>query len=301
MDRLDTMHAFTRIVERRSFTHAAQDLSVSRSTLTEAIKALEARLGVRLLQRTTRSVHPTRDGDAYYHQCVSILAQVEQAEGALGDAKPQGKLRVDVHGTLARHFIMPQLPVFLDAYPGLDIHMSEGDRLVDLVGEGIDCALRVGNPQDSDMHARLITTLDEVTVASPNYLAKHGTPHSLAELGGHTMVGFHSSRAGQALPLEFTDRDKIEYVTLPANVTTSAAESYYAAARLGLGIIQVPRYHAEDDLQTGRLIEVLPTNPPTGSPVSILYPSNRQLSPRVRVFIDWVVGVFNEDGCIFAK
>ncbi|MBP5981745.1 MAG: LysR family transcriptional regulator [Halomonas sp.] len=295
MDRLDTMHAFTRVVERRSFTHAAQDLGVSRSTLTEAIKTLEARLGVRLLQRTTRSVHPTRDGDVYYHQCVSILAQVEQAEGALGDAKPQGKLRVDVHGTLARHFILPQLPAFLDAYPGLDIYMSEGDRLVDLVGEGIDCALRVGNPQESDMHARLITTLDEVTVASPGYLAKCGTPHSLAELGGHTMVGFYSSRTGQALPLEFTDSGKVEYVTLPATVTTSAAESYYAAARLGLGIIQVPRYHAEDDLRTGQLIEVLPANPPTGSPVSILYPSNRQLSPRVRIFIDWAVSVFNDE------
>ncbi|WP_172116035.1 LysR family transcriptional regulator [Halomonas hibernica] len=294
MDRLDTMHAFTRIVERRSFTHAAQDLSISRSTLTEAIKTLEARLGVRLLQRTTRSVHPTRDGDAYYHRCLSILAQVEEAEGALVNAKPKGVLRVDVHGTLARHFILPKLPAFLNTYPGLEFYMSEGDRLVDLVGEGIDCALRVGMPQDSDMHSRRITTLDEVSVASPGYLAKYGTPHSVAELGGHTMVGFHSSRAGQTLPLEFTVSGKVEYVALPASVTTSAAESYYAAARLGLGIIQVPRYHAEDDLRTGQLIEVLPANPPTGSPVSILYPSNRQLSSRVRVFIDWVVSVFDE-------
>ena len=284
MDRLDTMHAFTRIVERRSFTHAAQDLSISRSTLTEAIKTLEARLGVRLLQRTTRSVHPTRDGDAYYHRCLSILAQVEEAEGALVNAKPKGVLRVDVHGTLARHFILPKLPAFLNTYPALELHMSEGDRLVDLVGEGIDCALRVGMPQDSDMHSRRITTLDEVTVASPGYLAKYGMLHSVAELGGHTMVGFHSSRAGQTLPLEFTNGGKVEYVTLPANVTTSAAESYYAAARLGLGIIQVPRYHAEDDLRTGQLIEVLPSSPPTGSPVSILYPSNPVILPRASIY-----------------
>ncbi|MCS2608785.1 LysR family transcriptional regulator [Halomonas dongshanensis] len=293
MDRLDAMHAFTRIVERRSFTGAAQDLGYSRSTLTEAIKALEARLGTRLLQRTTRSVRPTQDGEAYYRHCRDILERVDAAEVGVG-ARPQGTLRVDMHGTLARHFVLPRLAEFIEAYPEVTLVLSEGDRLVDLVQEGIDCVLRVGTPQDSDLVARRITLLDEVTVAAPGYLARQGTPRTLAELKGHCMVGFRSSQRGRTLALEFTREGRLEEIMLPATVTMSAAESYYAAALLGLGIIQVPRYHAANDLRAGRLVELLPNMPPSPSPVSLLYPSQRQLPSRVRVFIDWIVRVFAE-------
>lgn len=293
MDRLDTMQAFTRIVERRSFTQAAQDLSISRSTLTEAIKAMEARLGVRLLQRTTRSVTPTQEGEAYYHRCLSILAQVEEADTLAADS-PRGVLKVDVHGTLARHFLLPGLPAFLEANPELDIVLSEGDRLVDLVGEGVDCVLRVGILQDSDMVARQVALLDEVTVASPDYLARHGTPQSPAALAGHVIVGFHSSRVGHTLPLELMEEGEAHYVVLPAHVTVTGADTYRAAALQGLGIAQLPRYHVAQALSEGRLVELLPDTPPAGSPVSLLYPSNRQLSPRVRVFMDWVAAVFEE-------
>ncbi|MFP2923836.1 LysR family transcriptional regulator [Pyxidicoccus sp. 3LG] len=292
MDRLDVMRLFTRIVERHSFTAAAQDLEVPRSTATQVIKELEARLGVRLLQRTTRQVRPTLDGEAYYRRCVAILGEVEDADAAFSGARPRGQLRVDVHGTLARHFVLPSLPAFLAEYPDLKLHLGEGDRLVDLVREGIDCVLRVGDLQDSSMVGRRVALLPEVTCASPAYLARHGTPGRFNALAGHVAVGFVSSATGTTLPLEFMLDGAPRNVTLPATVTVAGAETYVAAARLGLGLIQVPRYHVEADLASGALVELLPETPPSPTPVSLLYPQGRQLSPRVRVFIEWLTRVF---------
>ncbi|HED2338223.1 TPA: LysR family transcriptional regulator [Serratia liquefaciens] len=292
MDRIDAMRLFTRVVEQRSFTQAAQDLNLPRSTVTDAIKQLEARLQVRLLQRTTRHVSPTLDGEAYYQRCLTILADIEDAEMAFAGAKPRGLLRIDVHGTLARHFLLPELPEFLTQYPDIELFMSEGDRLVDPVREGIDCVVRVGKLKDSDMVARRLGELEEVTCAAPDYLQRFGTPHSISELEGHRMVGFRSSASGTLMPLEFTVAGQTRQVTLPCTVSVSAAESLVAAARMGLGIIQVPRYHLRDSLDNGSLLPLLPQFPSTPMPVSLLYPRNRQLSPRVRVFIDWFSKVF---------
>lgn len=292
MDRIDVMRLFTRVVEQRSFTQAAQDLNLPRSTVTDAIKQLETRLQVRLLQRTTRHVSPTLDGEAYYQRCLTILADIEDAEMAFAGAKPRGLLRIDVHGTLARHFLMPELPDFLTQYPDIELFMSEGDRLVDPVREGIDCVVRVGKLKDSDMVARRLGELEEVTCAAPDYLQRFGTPHSISELEGHRMVGFRSTTSGTLMPLEFTVAGQTRQVTLPCTVSVSAAESLVAAARMGLGIIQVPRYHLRDSLDNGSLLPLLPQFPSTPMPVSLLYPRNRQLSPRVRVFIDWFSKVF---------
>jgi len=292
MDRIDVMRLFTRVVEQRSFTQAAQDLNLPRSTVTDAIKQLETRLQVRLLQRTTRHVSPTLDGEAYYQRCLTILADIEDAEMAFAGAKPRGLLRIDVHGTLARHFLMPELPDFLTQYPDIELFMSEGDRLVDPVREGIDCVVRVGKLKDSDMVARRLGELEEVTCAAPDYLQRFGTPHSISELEGHRMVGFRSTASGTLMPLEFTVAGQTRQVTLPCTVSVSAAESLVAAARMGLGIIQVPRYHLRDSLDNGSLLPLLPQFPSTPMPVSLLYPRNRQLSPRVRVFIDWFSKVF---------
>jgi len=292
MDRLDVMRLYTRIVDRGSFTLAAQDLEVPRSTATQVIKELEIRLGVRLLQRTTRSVRSTLDGEAYYQRCVAILGEIEDAESAFRDAKPRGLLRVDVHGTLARHFVLPALPTFLAEYPELQLQMSEGDRLVDLVREGIDCVLRVGDLQDGAMIGRRVAMLTEVTCASPGYLARHAVPATLGDLDGHIAVAFMSSATGAALPLEFTVEGVSRNLVLPATVTVAAAESYVAAARLGLGLIQVPYYHVAADLAAGTLVEILPQHRPSPTPVSLLYPHRRQLSLRVRVFIDWLAREF---------
>lgn len=288
MDRFEAMRVFSRVVERRSFTLAAEDTGLPRSTVTDAVKQLEARLGVRLLQRTTRHVSPTLDGEAYYRRCLTILSDIEDAEGAFAGAKPKGLLRVDVHGKLARHFVLPGLPAFLQEFPDIQIYMSEGDRLVDLIREGIDCVLRVGDLQDSDMIARRVALLEEVTCVSPAYLARFGLPKSIDDLGGHQMVGFWSTAIGGLLPLEFTVDGTVRTVSLPSTVSVNGADMLAAAARLGLGIMQAPRYSLEEDLRQGTLVAVLPDNPPTRTPVSLLYPRSRQLSPRVRVFIDWL-------------
>ena len=292
MDKVDAMRLFTRIVERRSFTLAAQDLALPRSTVTEVVKRLEARLGARLLERTTRHVQPTLDGEAYYQRCLAILAEIEEAEAAFTGAKPSGLLRIDVQGTLARHFMLPGLPAFLERYTGIELRIGEGDRYVDLVREGVDCVLRVGKPSDSSMVGRQVALLEEATCASPAYLERHGMPRSPDDLDGHRMIGFVSSASGSVMPLEFLVDGALRQVTLPVTTSVVAAETYVAMARLGLGLIQVPRYRLQQDFASGTLMDVLPDFPPSSSPVYVLYPQNRQLSPRVRVFVDWLAAEF---------
>ncbi|WP_131196830.1 LysR family transcriptional regulator [Lichenihabitans psoromatis] len=288
MDRLTALGLFIRIVDRGSFSAAAADLGMSRPVATAAIKALEARLGRRLLQRSTRHVQTTVEGVAYYQRCVALLADFEDAERGANGAVA-GMLRVDLVGHLARTIVLPALPDFLALHPALTIHLSETERFIDLVREGVDCVVRAGALIDSDMVVRRLGSMEEMTVASPAYLARHGIPASPETLAGHEMVGFVSSRTGQPLPLEFTRGAEVIEVLLPARVLVSGADTSAAAARLGLGLAQAPRYRFAADLASGALVEVLADYPPTPTPVSALYPSNRQLSPRVRVFVDWLV------------
>ncbi|WP_420872594.1 LysR family transcriptional regulator [Nitrospirillum pindoramense] len=286
------MRVFTRIVERRSFTAAAEDLGMPRATVTHTLQQLEGRLGTRLLNRTTRHVSPTLDGEAFYQRCLRLLADVEEAEGAFRATNPKGLLRVDVHGTLARHFLFPALPDLLARHPGLELSISEGDRLVDLVREGVDCVLRVGEPRDSALIGRRVALLPQATVASPAYLERFGMPATLEALEGHQAVNFVSSSTGRPYPFEFTVGEETRRLTLPGRISVTGADSFTAAARLGLGLIQVPRYHLAADLAAGTMVEVLSLYPPPALPVSVLYPQNRQLSPRVRVFVDWVAALF---------
>jgi DNA-binding transcriptional LysR family regulator len=288
MDRFDAMRVFTRVVERRSFSLAADDVGVPRSTVTDAVKGLEARLGVRLLERTTRQVRPTLDGEAYYRRCLSLIAELEDAEGAFGGAKPKGLLRLEVQGTLARHFLLPNLPGFFAQYPDIEINMSESDRWIDLIREGVDCVLRFGHLPDSDMIARQVVVLERLTCAAPNYF----TPTNPGALDGHRMIGLRSLTTGQLRPMEFLVDGALREIPLPVIMSVTGPESYLATARLGLGLVQVPRFHAETDLANGTLIEVLSAYPPPSVPVSLLYPRNRQLSPRVRVFINYVMRAF---------
>ena len=288
MDRFDAMRVFARIVERRSFTRAAQDLGMPRSSVTDAVNGLEARLGVPLLQRSTRHVSPTLDGEAYYQRCLRLIAELEDAEAAFSGSRPGGRLHVNVHGTLASHFVVPKLPGFLAEYPDIDLFISEGDRYIDLVREGVDCVIRVGNLPDSDLIARRLATLEEVTCVAPSYVARHGIPRNMDALEGHRMVGFQSSATGAVLPLEFTRGGIVRHVILPCSITVSGAETYAAAARMGLGLIQAPRYRLEPDFRAGKLLPVLTETPPAPTPVSLLYPRVKQLSPRLRVFVDWM-------------
>jgi len=292
MDRFQEMQAFVRIAERGSFTRAGEDLRIPRATLTNLIKRMEARLGTRLLERTTRAVRLTPDGEAFYQRCVRLLADLDEAEGAFRDAAPKGLLRVNMQGTLARRFVVPALPDFLARNPSLELHLGEDDRLVDLVREGVDCVLRAGTLQDSSMVGVRVAMLEQVTVASPAYLERHGTPQDLESLAQHRAVNFVSSRSGRALPLEFDVAGRTREVALAGAVSVTGAELYTACALAGLGLVQVPRYRLAAELADGRLCVVLPAYPPPPLPVSALYPQNRQLSVRVRTFVQWLRDVF---------
>ncbi|RSZ56775.1 LysR family transcriptional regulator [Massilia atriviolacea] len=292
MDRFDDMRIFVRILERRSFTAAADDLQLPRATVTNALQRLEARLGTRLLERTTRQVAPTLDGAAHYQRCLRLLADMEEAEGAFRSAVPGGLLRVDLQPTLARHFVLPALPDFFQRYPDIALQVGEGDRLVDLVREGVDCVLRAGELQDSSMVARRVALLEQVTVASPAYLARHGEPRTLADLATHKAVDFLSTVSGKPYPFDFTVDGGAQAVGLAAQVSVTGAEMYKGACLAGLGLVQVPRYGVAQHLADGTLKLVLPHMAPRPMPVSVLYPHNRHLSPRVRAFAGWLAEVF---------
>jgi len=286
------MRLFTRVVDRRSFTQAAHDLDIPRSTATQVIKQLEERLAVRLLQRTTRTVRPTLDGEAYYRRCLAILDDVEDAEGAFRGAVPKGMLRIEVQGTLARHFLMPAIPQFLADHPEITVAMSEGERWVDVIREGVDCVLRYGTLPDSDLVARRVTLLERMTVASPAYLKRYGRPETLMDLVSHHAVGLRSITTGALRPFEFVEDGNNRQIEMNGPLSVTGTESFRDGVLLGLGLAQMPVFHIERDLEAGQLVQVLPDFPIPSAPVSVLYPRNRQLSPRVRLFIDWAVRQF---------
>jgi DNA-binding transcriptional LysR family regulator len=294
MDRFDAMRVFTRIVERRSFSKAAEDVGLPRSSVTDAVRGLEMRLGVRLLLRTTRQVSPTLDGEAYYQRCVSLISDMEEAEGAFVGAKPSGLIRVDVHGTQARYFLLPGLPRFRQQYPDIRLHLSEAHQPLDMIREGFDCILRAGDLSDSPLIKRRLATLDRGTFASPDYLSRFGTPRTPDDLEGHERVGLLSPDTSEITPLVFCAAGKVRQVTLPSTVTVTGPETNVASACLGLGLIQSPRYRVASELAGGVLVEVLPDFPPTPLPVHVLYSHTRHLSPRLRVFIDWMAEQFRE-------
>lgn len=293
MDRFQEMQVFVRIAERGSFTQAADDLQLPRATVSNLIQRLEARLGVRLLERTTRTVRLTPDGEAYRQRCVGLLADLEEADGLFRQAEPKGLLRVNLQGTLARRFVVPALPAFLARHPQLELQIGEDDRLVDLVREGVDCVLRAGQLRDSSLVARRVAQLPQVTCASAAYLAQFGEPRTLSDLAGHRAVNYLSSATGQALPLEFTVNAELRTLDLPGPVSVTGADVYAGAAIAGLGLVQVPRYRVADELASGQLREVLADLPPPPLPVSVLYPQSRQLSVRVRAFTQWLAELFN--------
>lgn len=286
------MQVFVRIADRRSFSLAAEDLQIPRATVTNLIKRLEQRLGVRLLERTTRQVRMTHDGEAYYHRCLRLLTDLEEAENSFRDAPPKGLLRVNLQGTLARHFVMPALGEFLAQYPDITLHVGEDDRLVDLVREGVDCVLRAGVLQDSSLIGRQIALLEQVTVASPAYLERHGLPNTLDDLKHHYAVNYVSSATRRPSALYFHVGEETVDLQLTSKISVTGADLYTGAAISGLGLVQVPRYRIEKELADGRLRIVLPDSPPPRMPVSVLYPQNRQLSARVRVFSQWLAARF---------
>lgn len=292
MDRLDAMRLYARIVELGSFTAAADDLDLPRATVTHAVQRLERRLGTPLLQRTTRRVRVTREGESYYRHCVRLLADLDEVEAGFRAAtvEPQGRLRVDLSAALARLLVIPSLPRFCAQYPGIELDIGTGDRFVDLVREGVDCAVRVGQLADTGMVGRQLATIEQITVASADYLRRHGEPATLAELQrGHRAVNWASPTTRRTEPLEFLVHRRRREVRLPGTVTVNSADAYLACCQAGLGIAQFSRYRVAAELADGSLRELLPATPPPSLPLTVLYPPQRQMPARLRVFVDWLV------------
>jgi DNA-binding transcriptional LysR family regulator len=296
MDRLDTLHLFTRIVEQNSFSRAADLLGIPRATATHAIKVLEARLGTRLLERTTRHVRTTLDGQAYYERCIQVLTDLDDAEAAFrqGTAKPRGVLRVDMSGTHAARIVLPRIHDFHARYPDIDLVVSSGDRLVDLVREGVDCVIRAGDLRDANLVARRLALMPQVICASPAYLAAAGVPRQPDDLPAHRAVRFFASNGGLDYPFELLVDGAVRTFDVGGWLAVNDAENYALGAVQGCGLIQLPRFHVEQELQDGRLVEVLAGWRSPDMPLSALYPQRRQLSPRVRVFVDWIAELYRE-------
>jgi len=294
MDRFQAMLLFTRIVELKSFSRAADSLQLPRATASNVIRQLEARLGVRLLQRTTRQVSPTLDGSAYYERCRRLLADLDEAESSFdhSTAAPSGKLRVEMPGALGRLLVLPALPTFCRRYPGIELEISSSDRVIDLIQEGVDCALRGAELRDSTLVARRLSPLQQITCASRDYLDQYGVPQTLDELAQHLAVNYQSPTNRRILDLEFVVDGQLRTMAMQSRLTVNLADAYVTACEAGFGLIQVPRYHVIAALAEGRLVELLPEWQPPPLPLSVVYPQHRHLSPRLRVFVDWLVELF---------
>lgn len=294
MDRFDAMTLFVRIVEVGSFTRAANVLDIPRATATLTIQKLESRLNVRLLERTTRQVRPTIEGQAFYERCVHLLAELEDAEAILQPvaSNPAGVLRVELHGTHASQIVLPRIDEFHARYPRLELVITSGDRLVDLVGEGIDCAVRGGTPSDSTLVARRLADFPQAICASPAYLEEMGIPETPEALSEHHAVRFVSGSGAPDAELELVIDGQTRAYTAGGWMTVNDAENYVVSALKGCGLIQLPRFHVEGALASGQLMEVLPDWEKPAMPIHLVYPHRRQLSPRVRVFIDWLVDIY---------
>ena len=290
MDRIDLFRIFSRVVDCSSFTRAADTLGIPRSSVSAAVLELEGRVGARLLHRTTRKVSPTHDGTLFYDRCQRLISDVEDAENLFRQtaAQPSGRLRIDVPGRIGRLIIAPALPDFLDSYPQIHIDLGVTDRAVNLVEDNIDCVLRVGPLSDSGLIARTIGALPLINVASPEYLKRHGIPHSPADLGTHRAVNYASPTTGRTTEWEWTRNGETFALQMPGRVTVNSAEAYIACCLAGLGLIQIPAYDVRAHIDAGDLAEVLPGYRAAPMPMTLLYPHRQHLPRRLQVFADWL-------------
>jgi LysR family transcriptional regulator for bpeEF and oprC len=290
MDRFDTMLAFTRVVELSSFTKAAVSLNLPKATVSAQVLALEKRLRVKLLHRTTRHVSVTADGAAYYERAIRLLTELDETEASISNATttPKGRLRVDVPGSIGRRILIPALHGFFARYPEIELEVGCTDRPVDLLHEGIDCVIRGGEVLDESLVARRLGDLQLVTCASPAYIAKFGMPATIADLERHSLVHMFSSKTGKKFAFDFLvdgvktpvlGREQLAFNDLEACVTAAVA---------GLGLVQMPLFMANEEAAEGKLVLVLPEIAIETVPLHILYLQNRHLSTKVRAFVEWI-------------
>lgn len=297
MDQFSAIRVFVRIAEGGSFSKAADVTNIPKPTVTRLIQELEAHLGIKLLQRTTRRVTVTPEGAAYYERAVHLLADLDEmdAQAASTRARPKGKLRIEIGSSLANFVLIPALHGFRRRYPEVQLDLGVSDRPTDLVRDGVDCVIRGGALTDSSLVVRRIAQLEFVTCASPGYLRQHGRPKHPRDLArGHVPLHYVSSLSGRPFPMRFHREDEAIEVTAPAGVTVNESTAHLSALLSGLGIGQTFRYMTRPHVDSGALVPVLTdwTRPPYQ--LNALYPQTRYLSARLRIFVDWVVEVFSE-------
>lgn len=298
MDRFDAMQAFARVVEAGSFTKAAETLHISKTTVTQLVQQLEARLRVRLFNRTTRRVNVTADGAAYYERVIKLLADMDDAETSLSvaSALPRGRLRVDVPSPLARMVLIPALPSFHAQYPDIQLDMGVSDRIVDVIADNVDCVVRGGELTDLSLTARRVGDLQLAVYAAPNYLERAGHPthpHDL-ENTHHRVVGYLWQRLGKAFPYAMHRGDEHVRVHGRYVLAVDDGNAYLAAGLAGMGVLWLPQYMAEPHVATGELTPLFPDWRLDPMPLTIAFPPNRHVSTKLRVFIDWVVALMGQ-------
>ncbi|HBR4090866.1 TPA: LysR family transcriptional regulator [Klebsiella pneumoniae] len=298
MDRFDAMRAFARVVEAGSFTKAAQTLHMSKTTVTQLIQQLESRLRVRLLHRTTRKLGVTPDGAVYYERVIRLLADMEDAENSLSSAAmtPRGRLRVDVPSPLARLILVPALPAFHARYPDIQIDMGVSDRVVDLIGDNVDCVLHGGQITDQSLIARHVGDLQIGVYVAPSYVERLGAPAHPRELQNtdHCIVGFLSSRTSKIDPLVLCSENERIEITGNYVLAVDDGNAYLEAGLVGLGVIALPNYMAAAHQAVGALIPLFTQWRISPMPLYLAFPPNRHVNAKLRVFIDWIVELMEQ-------
>ncbi len=297
MNKLQAMEVFVRVVDTGGFTRAAESLGMPKATVTTSIRDLENALQVKLLNRTTRRVAVTTDGAAYYERCVAILDQVRDAEESLSSnhGSVSGRLRVDVSTAFARWNLLPTLDAFHQQYPQLRLELGCSDRVVDLIEEGVDCALRAGPVVDQNLIARRVGTIHFVTCATPAYLARYGRPEHPEDLRKHRCLNYFSTTSRRLYEWDFAKGDEHLKLALDGPLAINDASIYHDACLAGLGVAQLATSIIRKDLERGALEIVLGSWLSEPLPVHIVYPPNRNLSNKVRVFVEWMADLFERD------
>lgn len=284
----ESIRIFIEIVESGSLSRAAENLQIHRPAVTKALQLLEQHSGTRLLQRTTRRISLTPDGDAFYRRSKPLLAQADELLESFGAGRAiHGQLRVDMPIAFAALRVIPNLPDFYRQHPEIDIVLSSSDRRRDMLREGLDCVLRVGELDDGDYIARKVGNIKITTCASPAWLAEHGTPVTLDDLHQHQAINWVNNNSRQIHPWTFTTPEGIAEITLPGKLVVDNSEAYIAAGLAGLGLMQGMNLFLQPYLDGGLLVEVLPEHRSPDRKLSLLYP-HRHLSRKVRVFTEWL-------------
>ena len=298
MDRFNAMQAFARVVETGSFTKAAETLHMSKTSVTQMVQQLETRLRVKLLNRTTRKVNVTADGAAYYERVIKLLADMDDAETSLSNAsvQPRGRLRVDVPSPFARMILIPAFPAFHARYPDIQLDMGVSDRMVDLIGESVDCVVRGGELTDLSLVARRVGDLTLGVYAAPSYLERNGHPmHPQAlSLPPHYIVGFSWARAGLAFPYTLCRDGERVAVQGRHVISVDDGNAGLAAGLAGLGVLWLPDYMAKEHVSRGELVRLFDDWHIEPMPMYLAFPPNRHVSAKLRVFIDWVVALMEQ-------